>query len=49
MVEAADAIGELLQNRCQGFLPNKRQMRMGGLAAIELAQLLRHIVQFRIF
>ncbi|KAK9817859.1 hypothetical protein WJX72_003273 [[Myrmecia] bisecta] len=41
----ADRIGALLQNRHSGFLPNKRQQRMGGLAAIELAQAVRHLAK----
>ena len=39
-----DAVGALLQYRHQGFMANRRQQRMGGLAAIELAQALRHLV-----
>ena len=41
LLKEADAIGDLLRYRHQGFLANKRQLRMGGLAAIELAQMLR--------
>lgn len=44
LTEAADALGVLLQNRHQGFLHNRRQQRMGGLAAIELAQKVRQLV-----
>ena len=44
LVAAADTIGALLQNHHQGFLPNKRQQRMGGLAALELAQAVRQLV-----
>ena len=44
LVAAADKIGVLLQNHHQGFLPNKRQQRMGGLAALELAQAVRQLV-----
>ena len=44
LVEGADAIGAVLVYRHQGFLPNKRQLRMGGLAALEMAQTLRHLV-----
>lgn len=44
LVEGADAIGAVLLNRHQGFLPNKRQLRMGGLAALEMAQTLRQLV-----
>ena len=40
-----DAVGALLQYRHQGFMANRRQQRMGGLAAIELAQALRHLVR----
>ncbi|XP_023754339.1 suppressor of RPS4-RLD 1 [Lactuca sativa] len=35
---AADRIGKTIQYNCPGFLPNKRQHRMAGLAAIEIAQ-----------
>lgn len=44
LLDAADRMGALLQNRHQGFLRNKRQHRMGGLAAIELAQAVQHLV-----
>ena len=44
LVEGADAIGAVLVYRHQGFLPNKRQLRMGGLATLEMAQTLRHLV-----
>ena len=44
MVDGADAIGAVLVYRHQGFLPNKRQLRMGGLAALERAQPLRDLV-----
>ena len=37
---AADALGAQVQYHHQGFLPNKRQRRMAGFAAIEYAQLL---------
>lgn len=40
LVTAADALGAQVQYHHQGFLPNKRQRRMAGLAAIEYAQLL---------
>ena len=46
LVEGADAIGAVLVNRHQGFLPNKRQLRMGGLAALEMAQTLRQLVGY---
>ncbi|WCJ31344.1 Tetratricopeptide repeat (TPR)-like superfamily protein [Euphorbia peplus] len=35
---AADSIGKKIQYDCLGFLPNMRQHRMAGLAAIEIAQ-----------
>ncbi|XWS45190.1 hypothetical protein CRYUN_Cryun15aG0115000 [Craigia yunnanensis] len=35
---AADSIGKKIQYDCPGFLPNRRQYRMAGLAAIEIAQ-----------
>ncbi|PNT77196.1 hypothetical protein BRADI_1g59030v3 [Brachypodium distachyon] len=35
---AADSIGKKIQYDCRGFLPNQRQYRMAGLAAIEIAQ-----------
>ncbi|KAJ0699212.1 hypothetical protein HanRHA438_Chr10g0436991 [Helianthus annuus] len=35
---AADRIGKTIQYHCTGFLPNRRQHRMAGLAAIEIAQ-----------
>ena len=44
LVDAADAVGAVIVYRHQGFLPNKRQLRMGGLAALEMAQTLRHLV-----
>lgn len=44
LVDGADAIGAVLVYRHQGFLPNKRQLRMGGLATLEMAQTLRHLV-----
>ncbi|XP_010446657.1 PREDICTED: suppressor of RPS4-RLD 1-like [Camelina sativa] len=34
----ADLIGKRIQYDCPGFLPNKRQHRMAGLAVIEIAQ-----------
>lgn len=45
LVREADAIGDRLRYGHQGFLANKRQLRMGGLAAIELAQALRKAVR----
>lgn len=44
LVEAADSLGAVLVYRHQGFLPNKRQLRMGGLAVLEMTQTLRHLV-----
>ncbi|KAK9749557.1 hypothetical protein RND81_02G134300 [Saponaria officinalis] len=38
LVHAADSIGQKIQYHSPGFLPNKRQHRMAGLAAIEIAQ-----------
>nr|GLL26427.1 suppressor of RPS4-RLD 1 [Ipomoea trifida] len=38
LLQAADSIGRKIQYNCPGFLPNKRQHRMAGLAAIEIAQ-----------
>ncbi|KAL8193688.1 hypothetical protein R6Q57_026380 [Mikania cordata] len=35
---AADCIGKAIQYHCPGFLPNRRQHRMAGLASIEIAQ-----------
>ncbi|KAJ6740417.1 SUPPRESSOR OF RPS4-RLD 1 [Salix purpurea] len=35
---AADSIGQKIQYDCNGFLSNKRQHRMAGLAIIEIAQ-----------
>ncbi|XWS41813.1 hypothetical protein CRYUN_Cryun17cG0115200 [Craigia yunnanensis] len=34
----ADSIGKKIQYDCPGFLPNRRQHRIAGLAAIEIAQ-----------
>ena len=47
LLAAADSLGRLVQYRHQGFLPNARQQRMAGLAAIELAQALRRLVSER--
>lgn len=44
LLEAADALGLLVQYSHQGFLPNKRQQRMAGLAAIEFGQALMKLV-----
>ncbi|KNA17244.1 hypothetical protein SOVF_081470, partial [Spinacia oleracea] len=38
LIHAADSIGQKIQYNCAGFLPNRRQHRMAGLAAIEIAQ-----------
>ncbi|XP_043709211.1 suppressor of RPS4-RLD 1-like [Telopea speciosissima] len=38
LLQAADSLGERIQYDCPGFLPNRRQHRMAGLAAIEIAQ-----------
>ncbi|CAL0313437.1 unnamed protein product [Lupinus luteus] len=38
LLQAADSIGKKIQYDCPGFLPNRRQHRMAGLAAIEIAQ-----------
>ncbi|KAI5065864.1 hypothetical protein GOP47_0018488 [Adiantum capillus-veneris] len=38
LLEAADQIGVRMQYNCQGFPRNRRQHRMAGLAALEIAQ-----------
>ncbi|KAF5191664.1 Suppressor of rps4-rld [Thalictrum thalictroides] len=38
LLQEADLIGKRIQYDCPGFLPNRRQHRMAGLAAIEIAQ-----------
>ncbi|XP_015901639.2 suppressor of RPS4-RLD 1 [Ziziphus jujuba] len=38
LLQAANSIGRRIQYDCAGFLPNRRQHRMAGLAAIEIAQ-----------
>ncbi|KAL2962700.1 hypothetical protein AAZX31_17G159100 [Glycine max] len=38
LLQASDSIGMKIQYDCPGFLPNRRQHRMAGLAAIEIAQ-----------
>ncbi|KAM7251670.1 hypothetical protein ACFE04_023553 [Oxalis oulophora] len=38
LLKAADSIGQRIQYDCPGFLPNRRQHRMAGLAAIQIAQ-----------
>ncbi|KAL5706914.1 Suppressor of RPS4-RLD 1 [Ranunculus cassubicifolius] len=38
LLQAADLIGKKIQYDCPGFLSNRRQHRMAGLAAIEIAQ-----------
>lgn len=40
LVPAADAIGALLQTRAQGFVANRRQHRMFGLAVLEMREAL---------
>ncbi|KAG2444526.1 hypothetical protein HXX76_001272 [Chlamydomonas incerta] len=47
LTSAADQLGILLQNHHQGFLPNVRQQRAAGYAAVELAQALREVVAAR--
>lgn len=47
LLAAADALGQLVQYSHQGFLPNVRQQRMAGLAAIEFAQALRQMMRER--
>lgn len=44
---AADRIGSKIQYSHQGFLSNRRQHRMAGLAAIEVSQLLRFAASHR--
>ena len=44
LIRTADSLGKLLQYRQQGFLPNVRQLRMAGLAVLELAQAVRAVV-----
>lgn len=44
----ADGLGLLLQYGHQGFLHNKRQQRMGGLAILELAQVMAHVVRIHL-
>jgi len=41
LLATAQPYGELLQLRCRGYLPNRRQHRMAGLAILEMAQALR--------
>ncbi|KAL1190442.1 Suppressor of RPS4-RLD 1 [Cardamine amara subsp. amara] len=38
LLRFADLIGKKIQYDCPGFLPNRRQHRMAGLAVIEIAQ-----------
>ncbi len=47
LITAADALGAQVQYRHQGFLPNRRQRRMAGFAAIEYAQMLLSAAQAR--
>ncbi|CAD7702294.1 unnamed protein product, partial [Ostreobium quekettii] len=44
LLSAADLVGSLLQNDYQGFLPNRRQQRAAGLAALELAQAVQAVL-----
>ncbi|CAD7704338.1 unnamed protein product [Ostreobium quekettii] len=44
LLSAADLVGSLLQNDYQGFLPNKRQQRAAGCAALELAQAVQDVL-----
>jgi len=48
IIKAADFIGRALQNRSPGYLPNRRQYRMCGLAVLETAQTLRRLWAERI-
>ncbi|KAG2493602.1 hypothetical protein HYH03_008119 [Edaphochlamys debaryana] len=47
LTQLADQLGVLLQNHHQGFLPNVRQQRAAGYAAMELGQALREVVAAR--
>ncbi|PSC68513.1 suppressor of RPS4-RLD 1-like isoform X1 [Micractinium conductrix] len=47
LLQAADAVGQLVQYSHQGFLPNRRQQRMAGLAALEFAQALHQLAEDR--
>ncbi|KAG9160326.1 hypothetical protein Leryth_022656 [Lithospermum erythrorhizon] len=38
LLQVADSIGKKIQYQCPGFFANRRQHRMAGLAAIEIAQ-----------
>ncbi|XP_073044864.1 suppressor of RPS4-RLD 1 [Primulina eburnea] len=38
LLQCADSIGKKIQYHCRGFLRNRRQYRMAGLATIEIAQ-----------
>ncbi|MED6182934.1 Suppressor of RPS4-RLD 1 [Stylosanthes scabra] len=38
LIQAADSTGKKIQYDCPGFLPNRRQHRMAGFAAIDIAQ-----------
>ena len=48
LVRAGDAVGGLLQYRCQGFLPNARARRAAGLAALQYAQALLSLASARL-
>eukprot|EP00966_Prymnesium_polylepis_P021339 490742-Prymnesium_polylepis.1 len=41
ILRASVPVGRRLQVRCVGFVPNERQQRQGGLAAVELSQWLQ--------
>jgi hypothetical protein len=45
LTDKAAEIGLLVQYGHQGFLPNKRQQMMSGLAVIEAAQFVAHLVR----
>ena len=45
LVSTADVVGEKLKYTHQGFLTNVRMLRMGGLAAIDLAQTICNAVR----
>lgn len=47
LLQAADALGAQVQYRHQGFLVNRRQQRMAGLAALEFAQMLARVAAAR--
>jgi hypothetical protein len=47
LVAAAETVGRLLHYNCPGFLSNQRQQRMGGMAAIHLAQVIKQQIKKR--